>query len=108
IRFEFPARGSMPPVTLYWYDGMKQNPKLEGVPEGEIIGDIPNPRAGGRGPGRGAAAAGGAPAAPPRPMPTGFVGPVFNYEEFDTMMKAAKEAGQPPRMPSPDGSLFVG
>src|SRR5205807_2332131 len=57
IKFEFPARGSMPPVTLYWYDGMKENPKIEGVPEGELIGDIPNPRVGGgRGAGRGAGA----------------------------------------------------
>ncbi|MBI1387760.1 MAG: gfo/Idh/MocA family oxidoreductase [bacterium] len=29
IKYEFPARGSMPPVTLYWYDGglMPERPK---------------------------------------------------------------------------------
>jgi hypothetical protein len=88
---------------------MKENPKIEGVPEGELIGDIPNPRmGGGRGAGRGAGQGQGAGAAPPPPPPNGFVGPVFHYGEFDAMMKAAKESGQPPRMPSPDGSLFVG
>jgi hypothetical protein len=114
IKFQFPARGSMPPVTLYWYDGLKQMPKLPGVPEGELVGDIPNPRfAGGRGGrgGRGQGAQGqGQPATPPPPppAPTGFVGPVFNYEEFDKMMTQAKESGQQLRMPSPDGSLFIG
>jgi hypothetical protein len=97
IRFEFPARGSMPPVTLYWHDGLKEMPKLPNVPEGELVGDIPNFRnGGGRGQGQ---------AAPP---PTGFVGPVFNYEEFTAGMKAAKESGRQVRMPSPDGSLFIG
>jgi len=105
IKFEFPARGSMPAVTLFWHDGMKQNPQIEGVPEGELLGDIPNPpRQGGR---RGGQAAEGA-QAPPPPPPSPFVGPVFNYEQFDAMMKAAKESGTPPRMPSPDGSLFIG
>jgi len=110
IKFEFPARGSMPPVTLFWYDGMKENPKIEGVPEGELIGDIPNPRiGGGRGAGRGAQGQGAAAAPPPPPpAPNGFVGPVFHYEEFDAMMKAARESGQAPRMPSPDGSVFIG
>src|SRR5215831_2665136 len=40
IRFDFPARNSMPAVKLYWYDGLKENPKIEGVPEGEILGDL--------------------------------------------------------------------
>lgn len=39
IRFEFPARGSMGPVTLYWHDGMSKQPDLPGVPEGELLGD---------------------------------------------------------------------
>ena len=26
LRFEFPARGPLPPVTMYWYDGGKQPP----------------------------------------------------------------------------------
>ena len=39
IRFDFPARGSMPPVKLFWYDRMLAQPKIEGVPEGELLGD---------------------------------------------------------------------
>ncbi|MCS7043799.1 MAG: Gfo/Idh/MocA family oxidoreductase [Bryobacteraceae bacterium] len=39
IRFEFPARGNMPPLTLTWYDSCKEAPKIEGVPEGELLGD---------------------------------------------------------------------
>ena len=41
IRFDFPARGTMPPVKLFWYDGMKETPKIPGVPEGELLGDLP-------------------------------------------------------------------
>ena len=33
------ARGNMPPVTLYWYDGLKEQPKIKGVPEAEYLGD---------------------------------------------------------------------
>jgi predicted dehydrogenase len=106
IKFEFPARGSMPPVTLYWYDGLKEMPKLEKAPAGELVGDIPNFRTGGRGAGRGQGQ--GAGQAPPPPPATGFVGPVFNYNEVQAGMKAAKESSQPLRMPSPDGSLFIG
>lgn len=39
IRFDFPQRGSMPPVKIYWYDSMEAQPKIEGVPEGELLGD---------------------------------------------------------------------
>jgi predicted dehydrogenase len=39
IRFDFPARGKMPPVTVWWNDGMTQQPEIEGVPAGELIGD---------------------------------------------------------------------
>ena len=35
IRFDFPARGNMPAVKMFWYDGLKENPKIQGVPEGE-------------------------------------------------------------------------
>ncbi len=107
IKFTFPARGSMPPVTIYWSDSQKENPKVDGVPDGELIGDLPNPRAGqGRGgAGRGAGqAAGGRAAMPPSP----FVGRVFNYEQFKAGMEEAKEAGRTVRTPSADGSLFVG
>ncbi len=39
IRFDFPARGAMPPVKIYWYDSMDAQPKIEGVPQGELLGD---------------------------------------------------------------------
>src|SRR5206468_3523923 len=38
IRFDFPARGAMPPVKVFWYDRMEAVPKFDGVPEGELIG----------------------------------------------------------------------
>ena len=81
-------------------------PKLDKVPAGELVGDIPNFRTGGRGAGRGQGQAAGTPPAPP--PPTGFVGPVFNYAEFDTGMKAAKESAPAAPYAPPDGSLFVG
>src|SRR5207249_7168073 len=52
IRFDFPARGSMPAVKIFWYDGMKEQPEIPGVPAGEILGDLPRPRAAGQGQGR--------------------------------------------------------
>ncbi|HWR50423.1 MAG TPA: Gfo/Idh/MocA family oxidoreductase [Bryobacteraceae bacterium] len=39
IRFDFPARGSMPPVTIFWHDGLEVQPEIKGVPAGELIGD---------------------------------------------------------------------
>jgi predicted dehydrogenase len=42
IRFDFPARGPMPPVKVFWYDSLKSMPKFEGVPDGELVGDKDN------------------------------------------------------------------
>ncbi len=39
IRFDFPARGAMPPVRVFWHDGLKRQPKIDGVPESEVLGD---------------------------------------------------------------------
>jgi predicted dehydrogenase len=39
IKFDFPARGSMPPVTIYWHDGLLKQPDIKGVPAGELLGD---------------------------------------------------------------------
>jgi predicted dehydrogenase len=119
LRYEFPARGSMPPVKLTWYDGLKENPKIPGVPEGEVIGDLGRVvRPGqdqaqgpgqGRGPGQ-AAGRGGPGQVPGRGGPgqgfggpfgqrdSAIIGPVFRYEEGATY--------QPARVP--DGSLFIG
>lgn len=39
IRFDFPARGPMPPVKIFWHDGMEAQPQIEGVPADEMLGD---------------------------------------------------------------------
>ena len=114
-----PPYGNMPALKVFWYDGLKETPKIAGVPEGEWIGDPPSlPRpegtsapAGGRGaaaPGAppAGAPAGGRGAAPMRPADDEFHSPgrVFNWEEF----QALKAATKPLRFPVPDGSLFIG
>ena len=33
VRYRFPARGDMPPVTLVWNDGGRQPPRPEGLPD---------------------------------------------------------------------------
>ena len=40
IRYEFPKRGKMPPVTLTWYDGGKMPPRPEELEEGRRMGDV--------------------------------------------------------------------
>lgn len=38
IRFHFPARGSMPPVTVFWYDGVQEPPYWpEGIDRSEPL-----------------------------------------------------------------------
>ena len=39
IRFDFPARHGFPALKLFWHDSLKAQPRIEGVPEGELIGD---------------------------------------------------------------------
>jgi hypothetical protein len=42
IRFDFPARGAMPPVQIFWYDGCKEPPfRPEAVRADERLGDLP-------------------------------------------------------------------
>ena len=92
IRFDFPARGSMPAVKLFWYDALEETPKIEGVPAGEYLGDPPRPARP-----QGEAGEG-------RHMPrTEGTGRTFSW----SMMEALRE--NPPTRPvTPDGSLFVG
>src|SRR5262249_7821635 len=48
IRFDFPARGSMPPVKLFWHDGVSGAPyRPEGVSKEEKLGDGGGPGGGG-------------------------------------------------------------
>ena len=122
IRYDFAAYGDMPALKIFWYDGLKESPKIPGVPEGEWLGDPPSlPGAGGRGGGRGAGGApGGAPGAAGgrgagmgmgmggmmRPAGNDFHSPgrVFSNDDF----AALKAATAPLRFPKPDGSVFVG
>ena len=39
IRFDFPARPGFPPLKLFWHDSLNAQPKIDGVPDGELIGD---------------------------------------------------------------------
>jgi len=49
IRFDFPARGSMPAVKVYWYDAAQEPPyRPAGLGENEILGDLPRANAGRR------------------------------------------------------------
>jgi hypothetical protein len=129
IRFDFAAYGNMPPLKIYWYDGLKESPKIAGVPEGEWIGDPPmlmRPGQGrpGAGAAQGAAGAAGRPGgggAPGAGGPMGAGGPfgmarpddfefhspgrVFDKKLWQALKEAPKEQL---RFPQPDGSLFIG
>jgi hypothetical protein len=117
IRFDFAPYGNMPALKVFWYDGLKENPKIAGVPEGEWIGDPPTvQRTAGQGAGRGTAAPGGAQAGRAgggagsagvsRFSPYEFRSPgrVFDWDQFQTLKESAGQL----RFPSPDGSLFIG
>jgi hypothetical protein len=39
LRWDFPARGKMPPVSIFWHDGMQKQPDIPGVPATELLGD---------------------------------------------------------------------
>jgi predicted dehydrogenase len=120
IRFDFAPYGDMPALKVFWYDGLKENPKIDGVPEGEWLGDPPMARMagpggpggarGGQGGGGGRGQGGGArgPLSGPGGRPGDFEfhspGRIFNWEQF----QALKASTEPLRFPPPDGSLFLG
>jgi Oxidoreductase family, NAD-binding Rossmann fold/Oxidoreductase family, C-terminal alpha/beta domain len=99
IRFDFPARGSMPALKLFWHDGMSETPKIEGVPDGELLGDLPGRVRRRQGQSGGQAA----PQGPPDRPSNGFVGRVFDWEAFEAMKQESDV-----HLPAPDGSLFIG
>jgi len=101
IRFDFPALGNMPPVKLFWHDGMTENPKIAGVPDGEWLGDLPRMRR--PQPQGGAAAAPAQNPATPR-QPDQIIGGVFNYEAYLARQAGAELA---PKQ-QPNGSVFLG
>ena len=101
IRYDFAAYGDMPALKVFWHDGLKETPKIPGVPEGEWLGDPPSAGGGGRGGrGGGGRGAGGTPTYEFRSP-----GRVFNQADFDAL-KAAPAGSL--RFPKPDGSVFIG
>ena len=47
VRFDFPARGPMPPVKIFWYDAMRDDqPTFPNAPKDQILGDLPDNRVG--------------------------------------------------------------
>ena len=105
IRYDFAAYGDMPALKVFWYDGLKESPKIPGVPEGEWVGDPPSiARPAGEGPQGGRRGQGG----PGGGQPAGFdfhsPGRVFNSEQF----QALRAPGAELRFPTPNGSVFVG
>ena len=39
IRFDFPARGAMPAVMVFWHDGLSEQPSFDGIPKDQLLGD---------------------------------------------------------------------
>ncbi|MBS1876163.1 MAG: Gfo/Idh/MocA family oxidoreductase [Acidobacteria bacterium] len=102
IRYDFAPYGDMPALKIFWYDGLKESPKIPGVPDGEWIGDPPYMMAGMAGGGRGP---GGRMGMGPAGYEFHSPGRVFNEAQFEAMKAAPKEQL---RFPTPDGSLFIG
>ena len=96
IRFDFPERGTMPALKIFWYDACKTNPTIPGVPEGEFLGELPAkprpPRAQGQ-------------PAPAPPAPSSYVGRVFSWDEWKEIQP---QFSNPRGLPAPNGSLFIG
>ena len=98
IRFDFPARGNMPPVKIFWYDGLAQTPEVPSVPKGELLGDLPFVRP----KGQQGSSAGAQRQMRPRNT-TGFVGRVFDYEKYQAARNDSEAV-----IPKPNGSVFIG
>jgi hypothetical protein len=101
IRFDFPALGNLPPVKLFWHDGLKENPKIAGVPDGEWLGDLPRLRRPQQQQQQGAQQAQTPPAAR---QPEQIIGSVFNYEAY--LARKAESEMAPAQQPN--GSVFLG
>ncbi|MBL8228002.1 MAG: Gfo/Idh/MocA family oxidoreductase [Bryobacterales bacterium] len=109
-RYDFAPYGDMPALKVFWYDGLKQNPTIAGVPQGEWVGDppmlAPTGQAGQGGPGQGRR--GGAGRGPGAMSEGGYgfqsPGRVFNWEQFQALRAPDAQL----RFPTPNGSVFVG
>jgi hypothetical protein len=118
LRFEFPARGNMPPVTINFYQDMRGEWKMpEGMAENEPLlppsnnlaergrPAPPEPGQGGRAPGAAGAPRGAAAAAPPagRAAAPGAAAAAAGAQAG----RAPGQAAPPRRVPG-NGALFVG
>jgi hypothetical protein len=110
IRFEFPARGSMPPLKLYWHDGVQGLPAEywpEDIPKDEKLGDLPRGAMMGRGGAPGTAGRG--PTAPPAPAaqpPKPAAAP--SRGSVDPYTAALNERTRPYSTPANSGVLYIG
>jgi predicted dehydrogenase len=96
IRFDFPARGSMPPVKIFWHDGLKEQPNIPGVPAGEILGDLPRKYEGTSKSGL-------------KPQEAQIIGGVFNDGFFAAQSQGSSTSGAAHESSEDaNGSLFVG
>jgi hypothetical protein len=108
IRFDFAAYGDMPALKIFWHDGLKESPKIDGVPEGEFLGDPPSIQRvaadGAPAGGRGARGGGGRGNMGPVGYDFHSPGRVFNEEQFEALRAPDAKI----RPASPNGSLFIG
>ena len=99
IRFDFAPYEDMPALQVFWYDGLKSSPKVEGVPANEWLGDPPMLRAAG-GQGRRPQAPG------PQPGVADFRSPGRVYSK--SAFEALEAPGAQLQFPTPNGSVFKG
>lgn len=99
IRFDFAPYEDMPALQVFWYDGLKSSPKVEGVPANEWLGDPPMLRAPG-GQGRRPQAPG------PQPGVADFRSPGRVYSK--SAFEALEAPGAQLQFPTPNGSVFKG
>ena len=99
IRFDFAPYEDMPALQVFWYDGLKSSPKVEGVPANEWLGDPPMLRAPG-GQGRRPQAPG------PQPGVADFRSPGRVYSK--SAIEAHEAPGAQLQFPTPNGSVFKG
>jgi predicted dehydrogenase len=108
IRFDFAPYEQMPALKVFWYDWLKETPKIAGVPDGEWLGDPPYvPRPDGPG-GSGGRRRGRRASDSDDEGPASFEfrspGRVFNWADFEKLKASTEQL----RFPSPDGSVFIG
>ena len=103
IRYDFAAYQDMPELKVFWYDGLKKNPTIPGVPEDEWIGDPPfivREQPAGEAGARGNRSMRGQQTGNEFRSP----GRVFNWADFEAMRAPDAKL----RFPTPDGSVFIG